>query len=57
MRKGQEVKGIWWMPWHQEAMKDVAGCENLRGGASILRTVGIRMGQPVQGKACTSVSE
>ncbi len=20
-------KGIWWMPWHQEAMKDVARCE------------------------------
>ena len=21
------VKGIWWMPWHMEAMKDVLGCE------------------------------
>jgi hypothetical protein len=27
-------KGIWWMPWRQEAMKDVARCEKLRGGAS-----------------------
>ena len=27
-------KGIWWMPWHQEAMKDVARCENLGGAAS-----------------------
>ena len=22
-------KGVWWMPWHREAMKDVALCENL----------------------------
>jgi hypothetical protein len=29
-------KGIWWMPWRQEAMKDVARCDKLRGGASIL---------------------
>ncbi len=27
-------KGIWWMPWHQEAMKDVARCENLGEAAS-----------------------
>ena len=27
-------KGIWWMPWHREAMKDVARCEKPRGGAS-----------------------
>ena len=27
-------KGIGWMPWHQEAMKDVARCENLGGAAS-----------------------
>ena len=29
-------KGIGWMPWHQEAMKDVARCENLGGAASEL---------------------
>ena len=23
-------KGIWWMPWQSEAMKDVAGCEKSR---------------------------
>lgn len=23
-------KGIWWMPWRQEAMKDVALCDKLR---------------------------
>jgi hypothetical protein len=27
-------KGIWWMPWHREAMKDVAPCEKLRGDGS-----------------------
>ena len=27
-------KGIWWMPWRLEAMKDVARCEKPRGGAS-----------------------
>ncbi len=29
-------KGIRWMPWYQEAMKDVARCEKLRGAASRL---------------------
>jgi hypothetical protein len=29
-----DEKGIWWMPWHREAMKDVARCEKLRRGAS-----------------------
>jgi hypothetical protein len=27
-------KGIWWMPWHAEAMKDVAPCEKPRGVGS-----------------------
>ena len=27
------TKGVWWMPWHQETMKDVASCEKLRGVA------------------------
>jgi hypothetical protein len=31
-----EKKGIWWMPWHQEAMKDVAPCDKLRGEGSAL---------------------
>jgi len=30
----EHEKGIWWMPWHREAMKDVARCEKLGGGAS-----------------------
>ena len=29
-----EAKGIWWMPWHREAMKDVARCEKPGGEAS-----------------------
>jgi len=29
-------KGISWMPWHREAMKDVARCDKLRGAASRL---------------------
>ncbi len=32
----KRIKGIWWMPWHQEAMKDVARCEKPRGAASRL---------------------
>jgi hypothetical protein len=32
----EESKGIWWMPWRQEAMKDVARCEKLGGAASRL---------------------
>lgn len=23
----QAVKGAWWMPWHQEPMKDVGACD------------------------------
>ena len=26
----QTEKGAWWMPWHQEAMKDVGACDKLR---------------------------
>ena len=29
-------KGIWWMPWRIEAMKDVLGCEKLGGAAKRL---------------------
>jgi hypothetical protein len=29
----QDVKGTWWMPWHQESMKGVNGCDKPRGGA------------------------
>ena len=38
-QKAAEIKrekGIWWMPWRMEAMKDVARCEKPWGGASTL---------------------
>jgi hypothetical protein len=47
--KGQDKKGVWWMPWHQGATKDAAGCEKPRGAASERRSVDIRMGQPGPG--------
>ena len=27
---GQATKGVRWMPWRQESMKDVASCDKLR---------------------------
>ena len=32
----EHEKGIRWMPWHQEATKDVARCEKPWGAASEL---------------------
>jgi len=29
----QATKGTWWMSWYQKLMKDVAGCDKLRGVA------------------------
>ena len=29
----QDRKGTWWMPWHQESMKGVNGCDKPRVGA------------------------
>ncbi len=26
----EATKGVWWMPWHQEATKDVANCDMQR---------------------------
>ena len=34
------------MPWHQEAMKDVASCDKPRGVANKLRSGDFRMGKP-----------
>ncbi len=30
----QATKGLWWMPWHREAMKDVATCDKPRVSGS-----------------------
>ena len=27
------LKGVWWMPWLLETMKDVVSCDKLRGAA------------------------
>ena len=43
---GQASKGIRWMPWHQEAMKDVVSCEKPRGAANKRRSGDVRMGKP-----------
>src|SRR4051794_8967272 len=29
----QDIKGRWWMPWHQEPKKGVDGCDKPRVGA------------------------
>ena len=34
--RGEREKGIRWMPWRQEAMKDVARCDKPWGAASRL---------------------
>ena len=60
---GQATKGVWWMPWHREAMKDVVACDMLREAgkrASIRRFLNAetRLGDPqsLHGE-CIAVSE
>ena len=43
---GQATKGMRWMPWHLEAMKDVKSCDKRRWGAHIHWPVDLRMGEP-----------
>ena len=35
----QATKGTWWMPWHQEPMKDVEACDKPRevGNRAVIR--------------------
>jgi hypothetical protein len=33
---GQVAKGVRWMPWHQQAKKDVISCDKLRVAANTL---------------------
>ena len=35
----QATKGTWWMPWHQEPMKDVGACDKPRevGNQAVIR--------------------
>ena len=48
---GQATKGIRWMPWRQEAMKDVVSCDKPRGAANERRSVDFRMGKPLPRKS------
>ena len=43
---GQANKGTQWMPWHQQATKDVVSCDKLRVAANTLLSGDFRMGQP-----------
>ena len=52
-RKGQDKKGVWWMPWRQKAKKDAASGDTPRGAASEHGSVDIRMGEP---DTCEQVS-
>ena len=45
------------MPRRQPPKKDAASCEKPRGAASKLRSVDIRLGEPVQGNAWTPANE
>src|SRR5918999_123605 len=54
--RAQHEKGIWWMPWYREAMKDVARCEKPRGGASARRSSDLRMGQPTRQRVSSAES-
>ena len=47
----QVNKGIWWMPWHMKAMKDVVSCDKPRVGANNLLSGDFRMGEPFPGNA------
>src|SRR5688572_9298162 len=51
---GQATKGTRWMPWRQEAMKDVVSYEKLRGVASRRRSGDIRMKKPSRGHSLLS---
>src|SRR5208283_2249592 len=47
----QATKGVWWMPWHREAMKDAVACDMLRvaGKRALIRrflNAETRLGKP-----------
>ena len=50
-------KGIWWMTWYQEAMKEVEGCHKPRGAVNQALIRGFPNGETCLGKPRTSVSE
>ncbi len=42
----EKRKGVWRMPRHLKAMKDVISCDKFEVGANSRRTQNFRMGQP-----------
>ena len=46
MRTIKCLKGVWWMPWYAQAMKDVIRCDKRRGAANKLWSGDFRMGKP-----------
>ena len=50
--KGQAIKSIGRMPWHQEPKKDVTSCDKLRVAANRHRTADFRMGEPNKSETC-----
>ena len=45
------------MPWHYLAKKDATTCEKLWGAGSKLRTIDIRMGEPITDNTVISCNE
>ena len=51
---GQVNKGVWWMPWHQEAMKDVGACDKPRRAGKRAMTRGFPNGETRSGSCWTA---
>jgi len=53
---GQATKGVWWMPWHREAMKDVVACDMLReaGKRALIRRFLNEETQPINNRLSSS---
>jgi hypothetical protein len=57
MRAIKCLKGVRWMPWHAQAMKDVVRCDKLRGAANELRSGDFRMGKPIFSDQLSVISD
>lgn len=51
----KDFKGVRWMPWRYQPKKDAVSCDKLRRGASNLRPVDFRMGEPGSGYALSPI--
>ena len=45
---GKDIKGVWRMPWHEEAMKGVANCDKPRGAKARFDTGIPEWGNPIR---------